>query len=172
MLIKTILRCCCFHHKISNLKPGNMTESEYWLLDVSILDCDVWIWGYISSLLLTDRGRPFSKHMRTWNILQWWRGCWDLCPNIWCWELSKIEFVGCSFFVHSFTASTLAIFLHLFWSLCSRRAEKYFRRGARLDWPEGATSRESMRAVWKLPRLQVIVLCKLYLIILFVESNV
>ncbi|KAF9598876.1 hypothetical protein IFM89_032730 [Coptis chinensis] len=35
-----------------------------------------------------------------------------------------------------------------------RRAEKYFRRGARLDWPEGATSRESMRAVWKLPRLQ------------------
>ncbi|XP_034693848.1 serine/threonine-protein kinase AFC1 isoform X4 [Vitis riparia] len=36
-----------------------------------------------------------------------------------------------------------------------RRAEKYFRRGARLDWPEGATSRESMRAVWKLPRLQI-----------------
>ncbi|CAN1275067.1 Serine/threonine-protein kinase AFC1 [Linum perenne] len=34
-----------------------------------------------------------------------------------------------------------------------RRAEKYFRRGARLDWPEGATSRESMKAVWKLPRL-------------------
>ncbi|XP_057971099.1 serine/threonine-protein kinase AFC1 isoform X3 [Malania oleifera] len=35
-----------------------------------------------------------------------------------------------------------------------RHAEKYFRRGARLDWPGGATSRESMRAVWKLPRLQ------------------
>ncbi|CAN4121669.1 unnamed protein product [Withania somnifera] len=34
-----------------------------------------------------------------------------------------------------------------------RRAEKYFRRGARLDWPERATSCESMRAVWKLPRL-------------------
>ncbi|XP_060201767.1 serine/threonine-protein kinase AFC1-like isoform X2 [Lycium barbarum] len=34
-----------------------------------------------------------------------------------------------------------------------RRAEKYFRRGARLDWPERATSSESMRAVWKLPRL-------------------
>ncbi|KAG6434064.1 hypothetical protein SASPL_105685 [Salvia splendens] len=34
-----------------------------------------------------------------------------------------------------------------------RRTEKYFRRGTRLDWPEGATSRESMRAVWKLPRL-------------------
>ncbi|KAF5179990.1 Serine/threonine-protein kinase AFC1 [Thalictrum thalictroides] len=39
-----------------------------------------------------------------------------------------------------------------------RRAEKYFRRGARLDWPEGATSRESMRAVWKLPRLQNLVM--------------
>ncbi|XP_052172980.1 serine/threonine-protein kinase AFC1 isoform X2 [Diospyros lotus] len=39
-----------------------------------------------------------------------------------------------------------------------RRAEKYFRRGARLDWPEGATSRESMRAVWKLPRLQNLIM--------------
>lgn len=38
----------------------------------------------------------------------------------------------------------------------SRRADKYFRRGVRLDWPEGAASRESMRAVWKLPRLQVL----------------
>lgn len=38
----------------------------------------------------------------------------------------------------------------------SRRAEKYFKRGVRLDWPEGATSRESMKAVWKLPRLQVL----------------
>ncbi|GMP50689.1 hypothetical protein CsSME_00017207 [Camellia sinensis var. sinensis] len=36
------------------------------------------------------------------------------------------------------------------------RAEKYFKRSARLDWPEGASSKESMRAVWKLPRLQVI----------------
>ncbi|XP_019057306.1 PREDICTED: serine/threonine-protein kinase AFC1 isoform X2 [Tarenaya hassleriana] len=34
-----------------------------------------------------------------------------------------------------------------------RRAEKYFRRGGKLDWPEGATSRESLKAVWKLPRL-------------------
>lgn len=39
-----------------------------------------------------------------------------------------------------------------------RRAEKYFRRGARLDWPEGAPSRESMRAVYKLPRLQNLVM--------------
>ncbi|KAL5711084.1 dual-specificity kinase [Ranunculus cassubicifolius] len=43
-------------------------------------------------------------------------------------------------------------------SRVDRRAEKYFRRGARLDWPEGATSRESMRAVWKLPRLQNLVM--------------
>ncbi|OVA18264.1 Protein kinase domain [Macleaya cordata] len=39
-----------------------------------------------------------------------------------------------------------------------RRAEKYFRRGTRLDWPEGANSRDSMRAVWKLPRLQNLVM--------------
>jgi len=41
--------------------------------------------------------------------------------------------------------------------MISRRAEKYFRRGARLDWPDGATSRESMKAVCKLPRLPVII---------------
>ncbi|KAJ3703276.1 hypothetical protein LUZ61_006981 [Rhynchospora tenuis] len=39
-----------------------------------------------------------------------------------------------------------------------RKAEKYFRRGLRLDWPEGAASRESMRAVLKLPRLQNLVM--------------
>ncbi|XAR64476.1 Dual-specificity kinase [Bertholletia excelsa] len=38
-----------------------------------------------------------------------------------------------------------------------RHAEKYVRRG-RLDWPEGATSRESIKAVMKLPRLQNIVI--------------
>nr|GFA96665.1 serine/threonine-protein kinase AFC2 isoform X3 [Tanacetum cinerariifolium] len=34
-----------------------------------------------------------------------------------------------------------------------RHAEKYARKG-RLDWPEGAASRESIKAVLKLPRLQ------------------
>ncbi|KAG1358928.1 serine/threonine-protein kinase AFC2 [Cocos nucifera] len=38
-----------------------------------------------------------------------------------------------------------------------RHAEKYVRRG-RLNWPEGATSRESNRAVQKLPRLQNLVM--------------
>ncbi|CAL5350529.1 unnamed protein product [Camellia sinensis] len=33
------------------------------------------------------------------------------------------------------------------------RAEKYFKRSARLDWLEGASSKESTRTVWKLPRL-------------------
>ncbi|XVF43877.1 hypothetical protein PTKIN_Ptkin02bG0076000 [Pterospermum kingtungense] len=36
-------------------------------------------------------------------------------------------------------------------------AEKYVRKG-RLDWPEGATSRESIKAVMKLPRLQNLVM--------------
>ncbi|KAE8056565.1 hypothetical protein FH972_013331 [Carpinus fangiana] len=35
-----------------------------------------------------------------------------------------------------------------------RGAEKYFRRGSRLNWPEGAVSRESIRAVNKLDRLK------------------
>ncbi|OVA20834.1 Protein kinase domain [Macleaya cordata] len=37
-------------------------------------------------------------------------------------------------------------------------AEKYIRRGCRLNWPEGATSRESIKAVLKLPRLQNLVM--------------
>ncbi|XP_062164574.1 serine/threonine-protein kinase AFC3 isoform X2 [Alnus glutinosa] len=38
-----------------------------------------------------------------------------------------------------------------------RGAEKYFRRGSRLIWPEGAVSRESIRAVNKLHRLKDLV---------------
>ncbi|XVE71077.1 hypothetical protein DITRI_Ditri10aG0121200 [Diplodiscus trichospermus] len=34
----------------------------------------------------------------------------------------------------------------------NRGAEKYFRKGSRLNWPEGAVSRESIRAVKKLDR--------------------
>ncbi|KAJ7966004.1 Protein kinase [Quillaja saponaria] len=36
----------------------------------------------------------------------------------------------------------------------NRGAEKYFRQGSRLNWPEGAVSRESIKAVRKLPRLK------------------
>ncbi|KAK7284230.1 hypothetical protein RJT34_18972 [Clitoria ternatea] len=39
-----------------------------------------------------------------------------------------------------------------------RRAEKYFKRGARLSWPDSSTSRESIRAVCKLPRLPNLVM--------------
>lgn len=39
----------------------------------------------------------------------------------------------------------------------SRHAEKYVRRG-RLDWPEGATSRDSIKAVLKLLRLQNLIM--------------
>ncbi|KAI8559239.1 hypothetical protein RHMOL_Rhmol04G0157000 [Rhododendron molle] len=38
-----------------------------------------------------------------------------------------------------------------------RGAEKYFRRGSRLNWPEGAISRESIRAVNKMDRLKNLV---------------
>ncbi|KAL5221219.1 hypothetical protein ABZP36_025932 [Zizania latifolia] len=39
----------------------------------------------------------------------------------------------------------------------SSSAQKYFRRGSRLNWPEGAVSRESIRAVKKLDRLKDLV---------------
>ncbi|KAG2659533.1 serine/threonine-protein kinase AFC2-like [Panicum virgatum] len=38
-----------------------------------------------------------------------------------------------------------------------RHSEKYIRKG-RLNWPEGCTSRESMKAVMKLPKLQNLVM--------------
>ncbi|KVI06276.1 Protein kinase, catalytic domain-containing protein [Cynara cardunculus var. scolymus] len=38
-----------------------------------------------------------------------------------------------------------------------RHVEKYVRKG-RLDWPEGASSRESIKAVMKLPRLQNLIM--------------
>lgn len=40
-------------------------------------------------------------------------------------------------------------------SIRSKGAEKYFKRGSRLRWPEGAISRESINAVKKLGHLKV-----------------
>jgi dual-specificity kinase len=39
-----------------------------------------------------------------------------------------------------------------------RRYVKYFRHGTRLNWPEGAFSRESIRAVRKLPKLRDLIM--------------
>jgi len=39
-----------------------------------------------------------------------------------------------------------------------RRYVKYFRHGTRLNWPEGASSRESIRAVRKLPKLRDLIM--------------
>ncbi|XP_020212428.1 serine/threonine-protein kinase AFC3 isoform X2 [Cajanus cajan] len=41
----------------------------------------------------------------------------------------------------------------------NKGAEKYFKRGSRLKWPEGAVSRESINAVKKLGHLKDIVTC-------------
>lgn len=57
-------------------------------------------------------------------------------PPIWFWKSMKIEWC------------------FSYGIIFSRHADKYVRRG-RLDWPEGAASRESIKAVQKLPRLQV-----------------
>ena len=50
--------------------------------------------------------------------------------------------------------------LHTSPGICSSSAQKYFRRATRLNWPEGAVSRESIRAVRKLDRLKVSVSLK------------
>ncbi|CAM8912731.1 unnamed protein product [Rhodiola kirilowii] len=51
----------------------------------------------------------------------------------------------------------LGPFPHHMLKRADRHAEKYVKRG-RLDWPEGATSRDSIKAVLKLHRLQNIVM--------------
>eukprot|EP00252_Welwitschia_mirabilis_P023420 TRINITY_DN6605_c0_g1_i4.p1 TRINITY_DN6605_c0_g1~~TRINITY_DN6605_c0_g1_i4.p1 ORF type:complete len:127 (+),score=23.37 TRINITY_DN6605_c0_g1_i4:77-457(+) len=40
----------------------------------------------------------------------------------------------------------------------SENAIKYFRHGKELDWPEGASSKESIHAVQKLPRLRNLIM--------------
>jgi hypothetical protein len=57
-------------------------------------------------------------------------------------------------FIWAFLLTT-PLFPHHESQICSRRLEKYFRHGRELNWPEGAVSRESIRAVRRLPRLRV-----------------
>eukprot|EP00250_Pteridium_aquilinum_P021717 c25203_g1_i19 orf=301-558(+) len=42
--------------------------------------------------------------------------------------------------------------------MCRESAQKYFRHGKRLNWPDRSTSGESIRAVHKLSRLRDLVL--------------
>lgn len=120
------------------------------------------------------------KHMKTWNTWRWWRGYWDLCQSIWLEKPSKFFFniynkgqlfskllncrnikplhCGCKTKLLLRNVFLLRVdirFCFLPWDIGSRGAEKYFRRGGRLNWPEGAVSRESIRAVKKLDRLKV-----------------
>ncbi|GKC56705.1 tRNA modification GTPase MnmE, partial [Tanacetum coccineum] len=69
-------------------------------------------------------------------------------------EESKVIFLSSlSVWIHIIGIVLQLIYILL---LYSRHAEKYVRKG-RLNWPEDAASRESIKAVLKLPRLQVII---------------
>jgi len=62
----------------------------------------------------------------------------------------------CNLFIYSFVFFNIhSLCLHTSPGMCSSSAQKYFRRATRLNWPEGAVSRESIRAVRKLDRLKV-----------------
>jgi len=122
--------------------------------------CTVWfLWASVwfgmykyrgSELPRFCRVRRYSRLMKTWNIWLWWRGFSDLCRTI-CLR-------GQSMF------RTNVVWTSMLWGLvgvlcllilvCSRHSDKYIRKG-RLNWPEGCTSRESMKAVMQLSRLQV-----------------
>ena len=101
-----------------------------------------------------------------------WTG-WGFIPNTWkfgtscndgacAWsyataytEESGVSYMYIYTLIYDHMLSLKLSALNLFFCFHSRHAGKYVRRG-RLDWPEGAASRESMKAVLKLPRLQVI----------------
>jgi len=64
----------------------------------------------------------------------------------------------CNLFIYSFVFFNIhSLCLHTSPGMCSSSAQKYFRRATRLNWPEGAVSRESIRAVRKLDRLKDLV---------------
>lgn len=66
--------------------------------------------------------------------------------------------VSCySFFSPSDGEANMKPNANFFYVVFSRHADKYVRRG-RLDWPEGAASRDSIKAVLKLPRLQNLIM--------------
>ncbi|KAK8926678.1 Serine/threonine-protein kinase AFC1 [Platanthera zijinensis] len=99
--------------------------------------CDLWSVGCILVELCSGEAL-FQTHENLEHLAMMERVLGPLPMNmIWKAEISK------------------ALCIFIFWS---RHAEKYFKRGIRLDWPEGATSRESMRAVAKLPRLQNLIM--------------
>lgn len=117
-----------------------------------------------------------------WIIDEVWplRAGWSFVPNTWefgapCndgegpWSIAtahvKESRVGCPTLDDKLFPSPKCLQDVKFYSyfctlLFSRHAEKYVRRG-RLDWPEGADSRDSIKAVQKLPRLQVCLLFNL-----------
>lgn len=80
--------------------------------------------------------------------------------------LRLVTLRNCSFqlllhLVYYFGLVYIELFICIIYRLsgiCSPSASKYFRQGMRLNWPEGAVSRESMRAVRKLGRLKVCIL--------------
>jgi dual-specificity kinase len=128
--------------------------------------CTVCYWGLFSFSTNQSQQRPFElprycrerhcfKLMRIWSIWLWWRGCLVHCHTT-CLRGQSMLLSLIHFSVISSQACEdyLVICAYLF-LMCSRHAEKYVRKG-RLNWPEGCASRESMKAVMKLPRLQVL----------------
>ena len=125
------------------------------------------------------RERHYSRLMKTWNIWLWWRGSLDLCHTICLRGQSMFMSMIHINVVLSFSEALVNVVCSLI-LVCSRHSEKYIRKG-RLNWPEGCTSRESMKAVMKLPRLQVLYLfvcwsshficCEAYFYVTWAESG-
>lgn len=54
----------------------------------------------------SSRVQHFFKHMRTWSIWLWWRGCWDRCQSIWLKKQGKFLLVWWFWCCRSFLFSS------------------------------------------------------------------
>ncbi|PSS13622.1 Serine/threonine-protein kinase [Actinidia chinensis var. chinensis] len=184
---RQLLECVAFMHDMrlihTDLKPENIlfVSPDY----VKVPDCKVASWSQkdgscfkrlpkSSAIKVIDFGSTAYEHQdhnyivstRHYRALEVILGLgWSYPCDIWSVGCILVEL--CSgealFQTHenlehlAMMERVLGPMPHHMLKRVDRHAEKYIRRG-RLDWPEGATSRESIKAVLKLHRLQNLVI--------------
>ncbi|XP_024318178.1 serine/threonine-protein kinase AFC2 isoform X1 [Brachypodium distachyon] len=118
--------------------------------------CDIWSVGCILVELCTGEAL-FQTHENLEHLAMMERVLGPLPYHM----LKRAEYVAAFIQINAVSLFSLLritrVLCPYFLLICSRQAEKYVRKG-RLNWPDGCASRESMKAVMKLPRFQNLVM--------------
>ncbi|CAL5350517.1 unnamed protein product [Camellia sinensis] len=107
---------------------------------------------WTASVSTQSDGKPY-EHRSNWKDSMAQQECKDEYEVL---ETSKVErssYPAKRTINSKLSEANMAFIQQKFIADCGLHAEKYFKRSARLDWLAGASSKESTRAVWKLPRL-------------------